>query len=94
MPETPVPETVRCPAVTEEGTPCQRRCHVDSAGIVDVDHAGGHFYATDSVWAAMNNNHIDATALLSGVPASVHSPAECPGWPACASAPIPTRGRS
>lgn len=81
-----VSKEVRCPEVNADGLPCQRLLWVDSQGEVQDFHSGGHHFASDKVWAHMTNPdiHLDATALLSGQPATSHPAAECTKTGFCA----------
>lgn len=72
----------KCAARSESGLPCQKRLY-DARNGETWEHAGGHMFASDEVWANLDTRHYDATALLSGLPASSHEPADCPGWPFC-----------
>lgn len=79
-----------------EGNSCIKRL------VVDVDgegyHGGGHMFATPAVRKVLDGGHYDATALISGQPASWHEPdechPECPKWkgPLAASRPPAAEG--
>ena len=56
----------RCPAVTNSGTPCQKR--VRRLGDGTWDHGGGHWFMTDDLTACMDAGHFDPANVLSLTP--------------------------
>ena len=65
-----------CLAVNEDGLVCKKKLYHAQNGEW-WDHAGGHMFASDKTWKTLTEDHVDATALLSGLPASSHSPEDC-----------------
>lgn len=65
-----------------EGSSCIKRLTVDIDG--EGYHGGGHMFATAAVRLVLDGGHYDATALISGQPATWHEPddchADCPKW--------------
>lgn len=71
----------RCPEVSDEGLPCQKiQMQISDGSWI---HGGGHWFASDETNRIMDEHHIDAKALFSGLPASHHAPEDCPGPPEC-----------
>lgn len=71
---------MNCPE-TSEGLSCRKRLTQMSNG--DWVHGGGHWFASEATEEIMKTHHIDAKALLSGLPATHHAPEDCPGAPDC-----------
>lgn len=69
------------PSPWTEGSSCIKRLRL---GEEPGDHAGGHMFADEGGRKVLESGHYDATALLSGLPASWHEPEkctpECPKW--------------
>lgn len=61
-----------CDAVSESGLPCQKKIN-PNLGF----HGGGHMFASSEIWNIITNEHVNATALLSGLPASHHKAESC-----------------
>ncbi|MEU6054266.1 hypothetical protein ABZ829_28075 [Streptomyces xanthochromogenes] len=73
--------TMPCPVPSDSGLPCIK--HIPEGWTAEEGHAGGHWWESPTITALVDNGaHIDAAALLSGRPASVHMPADC--TPQCA----------
>ena len=73
--------TMRCPAPSDTGLPCQKR--IPQGWTADEGHSGGHWWESDAHREFMDTAHYDAELLLSGLPFEAHSPADCPGAPKC-----------
>lgn len=73
----------KCTSVSDNGLPCQKANFLSSSGEY-MEHPGGHFFASDEGWKALNEMHYDAGALLRGIPTAFHSPEECDYTGGCA----------
>jgi hypothetical protein len=64
-----------CPVPSPTGLPCVK--HIPVGWTADEGHGGGHFWMSDKVAALLDGGHYDASALLAGLPATVHAPEDC-----------------
>lgn len=71
-----------CDALSNTGLKCFKKNHLSQEGVY-YEHAGGHFFSTEKAWKILDEDHIDATAFLSGQPVRSHKPEECDGTDFC-----------
>ena len=65
-----------CLVVSDNGLACKKNLHHASNGEW-WEHAGGHIFASEKTWDIINEEHVDATALLSGATANHHAAEDC-----------------
>ncbi len=66
-----------CPAISDQGISCIRKLYFSENSQEWWDHPGGHIFMTKATQNVLSEEHVDATALLSGLPASHHLPEDC-----------------
>jgi hypothetical protein len=67
--------TMPCPVASPDGVACTKR--IPAGWTADEGHSGGHFWASAEALDALENQHYDSVALISGQPAEFHRPQDC-----------------
>lgn len=74
-------DTMSCPIPSVSGLACIK--HIPEGWAAEEGRLGGHWWESPATTDLFERGaHVDAIALVSGRPASVHMPADCP--PQCA----------